>query len=111
MESDEDDSHVSTPVAPHQSGLPIDPKHVDGAEGIDSFSASLASMLHTSLHLNDSDVTPPDNHIANLEPRMLTLPIPSAIPGERSSAFVLPEIQFEEITVSLDDLQIGRAHV
>lgn len=98
MENEEDESHVSTPVASHQPSLSADckPVQVNTPEGIDSFSASLASMLDSTL--NPTDASQLDAVASEPVSRTRLLPIPIA------SEFSLPEVHGERMEVSLEDL-------
>lgn len=106
MENEEDESHVSTPVACHQPSLSADYRAIElsNQEGIDSFSASLASMLDSTLNLADADASKLDNVTSKLGPRTIVLPIPIATSAGLPPAFASPEVHGEEMIVSLEDL-------
>ena len=115
----EDESRVATPVAAsHHPTLPSDQRlaHAseDNSDDIAAFSASLASMLDSTLNLNDGGAAKPNdshpnsvgpsyaNPNANGQHKVLPLPTPSA--SRAQSAYILPDVRGEEAVVDLSDL-------
>lgn len=116
-EDDDDESRVATPTAATQQGSlpsthpstsPPTPAPADDNDDIRAFSASLASMLDTTLNLTDGGAAPatetqppPAAPAANGH---IVLPLPTASSSRVQSAHILPDTPGEETIISLDDL-------
>jgi Gdp/GTP exchange factor required for growth at low temperatures len=109
----ENESRVATPVVPsHQPDQHPGSSHTtapgDDSDDIRAFSASLASILDTTLNLNDQGTAHANDSHPHAGPshsnghKVLPLPTPSS--SKAQSMYVLQDVRGEEAVVDLSDL-------